>query len=260
MADMKTVLLTGSAGKIGTALRGELGSKYHFKVVDRVAGPQADSIVADLTDLPAILPAFQGVDVVVHMAAEPRHTPDIWWDILIPDNILATANVYEAARQGGAKRVIFFSSMHVDGLYEGDHPYSAIAQGEYGGLKPDQVPLVTHEMPVRPDGPYAASKIFGEALGRYYAEDLGMSVICLRLGTMGRDDRPGADPRSYVSWLSRRDLARLVELCIETMETSYDIFFATSNNTWKIYDTPRARQVLGYAPVDNAESFRPSGS
>jgi nucleoside-diphosphate-sugar epimerase len=115
-------------------------------------------------------------------------------------------------------------------------------------------------MPVRPDGPYAASKIFGEALGRYYAEDLGMSVICLRLGTMGRDDRPGADPRSYVSWLSRRDLARLVELCIETMETSYDIFFATSNNTWKIYDTPRARQVLGYAPVDNAESFRPSGS
>tara|TARA_B100000315_G_C14588477_1_gene594430 strand:+ start:1688 stop:2470 length:783 start_codon:yes stop_codon:yes gene_type:complete len=260
MQDRKTVLFTGSAGRIGTILRRELGSKYHVKGVDRVAGTHSDSIVADLTDLPAILPAFQGADVVVHMAAEPRHTPDIWWDILIPDNVVATANVYEAARQGGAKRVVFFSSMHVDGKYEGEHPYTAIAQGTYADLKPDQVPLVTHEMPVRPDGPYAVSKIFGEALGRYYSEEYGLSVICLRLGTMGREDRPGADPRSYVSWLSHRDLAQLVELCIEAKDTQYEIFFAASGNTWKIYDTPRAQRLLGYAPVDNAESFRPPGS
>ena len=259
MGDKKTVLFTGSAGRIGTILRRELGGKYHVKGVDRAAGPQSDSIIADLTDLPAILPAFQGMDVVVHMAAEPRHTPDIWWDILIPDNVIATANVYEAARQGGAERVIFFSSMHVDGMYEEDQPYSAIAQGEYGGLKPDQVSLVTHEMAVRPDGPYAVSKIFGESLGRYYAEGYGLSVICLRLGTMGREDWPGADPRNYVSWLSHRDLAQLVELCIEAKDTQYDIFFAASNNTWKIYDTPRAHRLLGYAPVDNAESFRPAG-
>ncbi len=259
MQDRKKVLFTGAAGRIGTILRRELGSRYHVKGVDRVAGPGFDSIVADLTDLHAILPTFQDVDVVVHLAAEPRHTPDIWWDILIPDNIVATANVYEAARQGGAKRVVFFSSMHVNGMYEGEYPYSAIAQGSYGDLEPGQVALVTHEMPVRPDGPYAVSKIFGESLGRYYAEEHGLSAICLRLGTMGREDRPGADPRSYVSWLSHRDLAQLVGLCIEAEAIPYDIFFAASNNTWKIYDTPRAYRILGYAPVDNAESFRPPG-
>jgi nucleoside-diphosphate-sugar epimerase len=256
MGDKKRVLLTGAAGRIGNTLRRELGSKYQMKGVDRVEAPGFDSMVADLTDLPAILPAFQGVDAVVHLAAEPRHTPDIWWDILIPDNVIATANVYEAARQGGAKQVVFFSSMHVDGMWEGDYPYSAIAGGNYGGLEPDQVPLVTHEMPVRPDGPYAASKVFGEALGRYYAEGHGISVICLRLGTMGPKDQPGDDPRSYVSWLSQRDLGQMVDRCLEAENIQYDIFFAASNNTWKIYDTPRAHQVLGYAPVDNAESFR----
>ncbi len=152
--------------------------------------------------------------------------------------VVATANVFEAARQGGANRVIFFSSMHVNGLYERDAPYSAIAQGNYQGLTPDRIPLVTHEMPVRPDGPYAVSKIFGEALGRYYAEEYGMVVICVRLGTAGEDDRPVDDARSYVSWVSHRDLADMVERCIDVEGITYDIFYGASDNTWKIYDTP----------------------
>jgi len=35
----------------------------------------------------------------------------------------------------------------------------------------------------------------------------------------------------------------------------YDIFFAASNNTWRIFDTSRARQMLGYVPADDAESY-----
>lgn len=260
MTAKNTVLLTGAAGRIGTILRDALSGKYTLKGIDRAPVAGFDSLTANLADLKAILPAFQGVDVVVHLAAEPRHTPDIWWDILVPDNIVATANVYEAAKQGGVKRIVFFSSMHVCGMCERDYPYLAIAQGKYRSLKPDQIPLVTHEMPVRPDGPYAASKVFGESLGRYYAEDFDMSVICLRLGTVGRENRPGTDARSYVSWLSHRDLVHLVERCIEAEGIKYDIFFAASSNTWKIYDTVRARRVLGYSPKDNAEAFRPSAT
>jgi nucleoside-diphosphate-sugar epimerase len=137
-----------------------------------------------------------------------------------------------------------------------DRPYAAIAQGRYDGLQPEQAPLVTHTMLLRPDGPYAVSKIFGEALGRYYAKEFGMIVICIRLGTVGRDDKPGNDPCSFVSWLSHRDLARLVERCIEVEDLSYEIFFGASGNTWKIYDTPRAWQVLGLQPQDNAERYR----
>lgn len=257
MSDKKMVLLTGAAGRIGTYLRERLGDKYELSGTDRIPVEGFDSVTANLTDFDAILPAMEGKDVVVHLAAEPRHTPDIWWDLLLPDNIIATANVFEAARRGGVKRVVFFSSMHVNGFYERDEPWHSISEGKYGDPDPEAVPLVTHEMPTRPDGPYAASKIFGEFLGAYYAEEYGMTVICIRLGTMGGGDRPGEDSRSYVSWISRRDMASMVERCIEVKDIGYDIFFGASNNKWKIYDTPRARRVLGYRPQDNAEDFRP---
>jgi NAD+ dependent glucose-6-phosphate dehydrogenase len=256
MSDKKSVLITGAGGRIGTILRRALSDAYDLSGIDRMPVPDFGSTTVDLTDLEAMLPVFQGKEVVVHLAAEPRHTPDIGWDLLIPDNVIATANVFEAARRGGASRLIFFSSMHVNGLYERDQPYAAIAQGHYEWLDADQIPLVTHEQPVRPDGPYAVSKIFGEALGRYYAEEYGMTVICIRLGTVGRDDRPADDPRSYVSWLSHRDLTHMVQRCIEVTDLGYEIFFAASGNTWKIYDTPRAWRLLDFQPQDNAEHYR----
>ena len=95
MVDKKKVLLTGAAGLVGSVLGKELADRYHITGIDRVPVHDLDSTVADLTDMPAILPAFQGVDAVVHLAADPRHTPDIWWDTLMPDNVIATANVEE---------------------------------------------------------------------------------------------------------------------------------------------------------------------
>lgn len=257
MPGQKTVVITGSAGRIGTVLREAFAGKYRLRGVDRIPTPgMPDATVANLTDFNAILPAFKGADAVVHLAADPRHTPDIWWDTLLPDNIIASANVYEAARQGGAKRFVFFSSMHVDGMYENDEPWSRIAKGNYAGLDPNKLKPITAEMPPRPDGPYAASKIFGESLGKWYAEGQGMGVVVVRLGTVGRDDRPGSDPRSFVSWISRRDLAQLVERAIEAPDIKYQIVFGASDNTWKIYDTIGGRKALGYAPKDNAETFR----
>jgi len=252
-----TVLVTGSGGRIGVILRQALSGTYSLRGIDRVPTPgMAGALVASLTDLDAIVPAFKGADAVVHLAADPRHTPDIWWDTLIPDNVMATANVYEAARRGGVKRVVFFSSMHVCGMYESDPPWSRIATGDYAGLDPGTVPLVTADMPARPDGPYAVSKIFGEALGQYYAEAYRMEVVVVRLGTVARDDRPGHDARSFTSWLSHRDLAHLTERALEAPHVKYEVVFGASDNTWKIYDTLRARTVLGYAPRDNAERFR----
>jgi nucleoside-diphosphate-sugar epimerase len=106
----KTVLLTGSGGRIGLILRQALAGTYDLRGVDRVETPgMAGALVAGLTDLDAIRPAFEGADAVVHLAADPRHTPEIWWDTLIPDNVVATANVYEAARRGGVQRVVFLS-------------------------------------------------------------------------------------------------------------------------------------------------------
>src|SRR3990167_7332195 len=112
VAEQAAVVITGSGGRIGALLRRALAGKYRLRGIDRVPTPGVPgALVASLTDLDAILPVFTGADAVVHLAADPRHTPDIGWDTLIPDNVVATANVYEAARQGGVKRFVFFSSM-----------------------------------------------------------------------------------------------------------------------------------------------------
>jgi nucleoside-diphosphate-sugar epimerase len=257
VAEQKTVVITGSGGRVGGILRRAFEGRYRLRGVDRASTPgAADGLVASLIDLDGILPVFEGADAVVHLAADPRHTPDIGWDTLIPDNVVASANVYEAARRAGARRVVFFSSMHVCGMYESDPPWSRIAAGDYTGLDPAAVPLVTADMPVRPDGLYAVSKVFGEALGRYHAEAYGMEVVVVRLGTVSREDRPGNDARSFVSWVSHRDLAHLTERAIEAPGVGFAIVFGASDNTWKIYDTPHARRALSYAPRDNAEHFR----
>ena len=119
-----------------------------------------------------------------------------------------------------------------------------------------RVPLVTADMPARPDGPYAVSKIIGEALGKYHAEGHGMEVVVVRLGTVGRTDRPGSDARSFVSWVSHRYLAHLTERALCAPGITHEIVFGASANTWKIYDTLHARRVLGYGPQDNAERYR----
>ena len=77
MADKKKVVITGSGGKIGSVLRGALGDKYEFSGIDRVSSsdPNFESLTAELTNFNGILPAFEGKDTVVHLAAERRQTP-----------------------------------------------------------------------------------------------------------------------------------------------------------------------------------------
>jgi len=253
MAAKQKVLITGAAGLIGGIVRQALAGKYDLRGLDRVPVPGLDSLVADITDPQAIAPAFQGVDVVVHLAADPSQNAT--WESSLRNNIKGTANVFEAARQAGVKRIIFASSNHVTGMYEGDHPYSAIVQGNYQGLQPGKYPMVHHQLPIRPDGFYGVSKAFGEALGRFYHDQYGISVACLRIGTVNRANRPQV-PRHFATLCTHRDLAQLVERCIAAGDLGFDIFYGVSNNTWRFWDIEHARQRVGYNPQDNAEAFR----
>ena len=141
-------------------------------------------------DFDAILPAFAEPTPWSHLAADPRTRPTSGGHAASGQR-RGDGQRVQAARRGGVKRFVFFSSMHVCGLYETDPPWSRSRPG-LRGLDPSGVPLVTADMPVRPTGPYAVSKIFGESLGRYYADAYGMEVVVVRLGTVGREDKPAA--------------------------------------------------------------------
>ena len=141
-------------------------------------------------------------------------------------------------------------------MFELDDPYVRIRQGHYAGLDPAIFPRVDHTVRIRPDGYYGVSKAYGEALGAYYAENFGMSVICLRIGTVNRHNSPQRDVRHMATWLSHRDLAQLVDRCLGVQGVRFEIFYGVSNNTWRFWDIEHARRVLGYAPQDNAETYR----
>ena len=168
----------------------------------------------------------------------------------------STYNALEAARRAGAKRVIFASSNHATGNYEFDEPYASIVAGEYDGLDAASFPRVTVDMPIRPDGPYGIGKAFGEAAGRYYSDHFGLSVICLRIGTLNREGKP-QNARQFATLLSHRDLVQLVRRCIDAPDSvRFAIFYGVSNNTWRFWDISNSRELIGYEPEDDAEQWR----
>ncbi len=249
----RSVLVTGMSGLIGRALRSLLEGRYDLRALNRGAVEGVPCHRADIADLESIAPAFEGVDTVVHLAADAT-SPNPPWDSVLRNNVTGTYNVYEAARRAKVKRVVFASSGATVSGIEKDKPYSDLVAGRYEGLA--SWPMLTHLSPVRPAALYGVSKVWGEALGRQFADTQGLSVICVRIGRVHAEDRP-MSPRDFSVWCSQRDIVRLLERCVEAPEAlRYDIFFGTSRNKWGYRDLEHPRAVLGWQPVDVAEDHR----
>ena len=249
----QVVLVTGLSGLIGGALRRHLDpASYELRSLSRRAVDGVTSHRADIGDLDAIQPAFAGVDAVVHLAAAVGQPS---FDVVLRTNVVGTYNVFEAARRAGVARVVFASSGATVSGWEQDEPYRSLVAGTYDGLR--DWPMMTHETPPRPAGLYGASKIWGEALARQYADAHGLSVLCVRIGRVRAEDRP-REPREFAVYCSQRDVARMIERCLAAPPTvRFDIFYATSRNRWGYRDLDHARAVIGFEPVDAAEDHRP---
>lgn len=249
----KKILVTGMSGVIGGAVRKRLDSHHELTALNRSAVAGVRCFQADIADLTAIQPAFQGQDVVVHLAADTK-AGDGWGNIL-DSIILGSYNVYEASRVAGVRRVIYASSGAVVLNYEKEEPYKALVEGRYEQAPPSWL-MLTEESSLRPANIYGCAKVWGEALGRHYSDLHGLSVIILRIGVVNHEDRPRT-PRDFAAWCSQRDVAQMVEKCIEAPdELHYDVFYAVSNNKWRFRDVDHAKEVLGYEPLDNAEQHR----
>jgi nucleoside-diphosphate-sugar epimerase len=249
----RRVLITGAAGLIGGILRQGLAEEYQLRGID-ARKRRFRGRTANMKRFRSVLRHFANQEVVVDLAANADAAAG--WGAVYGNNLLATYNAFEASRRAGLRRLIFASSNHVTGLYERDPPYDAIVAGRYEGIDQATIPLLTTDAPIRPDGLYAVGKAFGEALGRLYAEEYGLSVICLRIGTVNSADRPRS-PRHFATLLTHADLVRLVRCAIQAPDdVGYGIFYGASNNTWRFWSLTDARESLGYEPEDDAELWR----
>ena len=196
---------------------------------------------------------MEGVDVVIDLASSHWQKP---WNSVLRNNIPAAWNTLDAARRHGVRRVIYASSHHVTGCYERDQPFARILAGNYEGLDPTAVPRISSRLPVRPDTPYAVGKALGEAAARFYSEEYGLSVLCLRIGSLNYSNRP-ATPRHFATLITHADMGRLARSCIEApTDLSFGLFFGVSANTWRIWDLQEVTDAVGYQPRDNAEQWR----
>jgi nucleoside-diphosphate-sugar epimerase len=248
----KKVLITGASGLIGGLTLKNLGHKYEFSAVNRRNVEGIPCLQADIADFNAILPAFEGMDMVLHLSAYTRDVHE--WEGTLNVNIIGTYNVYEAARRNGVKRIVFASTGSTMLGYEREFPYGELARGEYDKV-PAEWTMVNYLWPTRPDSLYGVSKVFGEALGRYWADAYGISVLCIRLGAVLDIDRPKLR-RHFPGYLSHADCVQMIEKCLDAPDSlRYDIFDAISNNRWKWRSTRHAQEVLGWKPQGSSDSF-----
>lgn len=230
----RRVLITGAAGAIGSTLHQRLSGRYRLlRLADRRAvtlhRAAEEAVLCDITDMDTVAASMRDIDCVVHLAGIPREGP---WDAILPTNIVGTYNVFEAARTQGVKRVIFASSNHVIGYHRAAQP-------------------VGIDVPPRPDSRYGAAKVFGEALGRLYADKHGMSVASLRIGSFREQPE---DARQLATWISPRDMTELVRCAIEAPAYHYITVYGVSANTRARWLNPDAGRI-GYVPQDNAEQY-----
>jgi nucleoside-diphosphate-sugar epimerase len=237
----RKVLITGAAGRIGTAFRQRYGDQYSLRLVDArpVADPGShEAITADLVQLEAAQAACAGMDTVIHLAADPSPRAT-FYGTLRSLNIQMTYNLFHAAVEQGCRRLIFASSIHAVNAYPLDYQ-----------IHPDD--------PIRPGDLYGVTKVFGEALCSYYADREGLSCIAIRIGAFGTPDRLGdcGDSRLLSLWVSHDDLSQLLYRCVEAPDdVRFLLVQGVSDNQLKRMDISNARKILGYEPQDNAFAY-----
>jgi UDP-glucose 4-epimerase len=171
----ETCVVTGGAGFIGSHIAARLLREGHrVRVIDNLlTGTEANlnylqSLGGDLelhrvsiTELDALKPIFAGVDTVYHQAALPS-VPRSVDDPLETHRhcVTGTLNVLIAARDGGARRVVYAASSSAYGDIEGDYK--------------------REDMPPDPISPYGAAKLAGEYYCQVFTHVYGLETVGLR--------------------------------------------------------------------------------
>ncbi|MCH8995280.1 MAG: dTDP-glucose 4,6-dehydratase [Chloroflexi bacterium] len=174
---MRTILITGGAGFIGSNFIHHLLANHDYQVINldnlTYAGnldnlrdieddPRYRFVHGDICDREQVAPLMAEADAVVSFAAE-THVDRSLEDpgAFIQTDVYGTFVLLEAARQADIERFLHISTDEV-----------------YGQSLADQ--RFTEESPFRPRSPYAASKAGGELQCRAFRETYGLPIVIAR--------------------------------------------------------------------------------
>jgi len=255
VSDVAKIAVTGAAGTIGAPLCADLARDHEVVRIDL----HDANVIADVQDVDALERAFAGCETVVHLAGVVD--VDASWADVVGPNIAGTYAAFEAARRAGVRRVIFASSNHAVGMYEVEN-VPAIYEPGFGLV-------VRTDSPYRPDSLYGVWKAFGEALGRYYSDNHGLQVTCVRIGSITKADDPRDESvressgwlnltdaqkfaRYAATWMSQRDFARLVR-AIMARDVPYAVVYGVGDNATRFWELEPGRSIFGFWPLDGTK-------
>ena len=187
---MKKILVTGAAGQIGAelvpALRERHGGENVIAAGHRTALPadvqeSGPFIKLDVTSAAEVMKAVGelGIETIYHMSSILSALAESNRQIAYAVNINGTYNILEAAVSHNVGQVIIPSSI-----------------AAFGPDTPQE--NTPNETIQRPNTLYGISKVFGEHLGNYYHEKLGLDVRGLRLpGIISWKTEPTAGTTDY---------------------------------------------------------------
>jgi NAD+ dependent glucose-6-phosphate dehydrogenase len=239
------VLLTGAGGHVGRAILDGLGDAYDWHLLYHnppAEEPDHPYWTGEVEDRADVAPAAEGVGAIVHLAGDPR--PSAPWGSVLANNIDGTHTVYEVAVEEDVEKVVYASSNHAVGAFETDERTPGMYRAG------DDFRLDGTELP-RPGNKYGISKVAGEVIGRYFHDAHDLSVCNVRIGNLNEDHPPVDYERGQAMWLSMRDCAHIHERALEA-DYGYEIVYGISDNDRKYYSIERAKEALGYEPMDNS--------
>lgn len=196
-------VVTGGAGFIGSHLcEGLIASGRTVRVVDNLSSGKrehlssllrefpgrADFCELDIRDLEGLKRCFQGAEVVYHQAAVPSVQRSVEDPLETGSaNIEGTLKVFLAAREAGARKVVYASSSSV-----------------YGD---SEVLPKSEDMQPRPLSPYAVTKYAGELYGNVFSSVFDLPAVGLRyFNVFG----PRQDPQSEYAAVIPRFISRML--------------------------------------------------
>jgi nucleoside-diphosphate-sugar epimerase len=237
---MTKVLITGASGSLGKKARAHLQELPGMSLrlfTRRNPDNDPEMITADLSSYSDDWARhLEGVDVVLHLAADPQHYAG--WASVQKLDVDLLNNIFFACVRKGVPRLVFASSNWTLAGY----------RFEDARLSPDIEPS--------PLNPYGAAKVFAERLGKSISEQFGLSVICLRIGYCQREhpNTPGPHMRfgrwGQEMWLSDRDWQAAVERSVFAKSVPFAIVNVVSNNKGMRWTLEEGRQFLGWHPID----------
>lgn len=235
------VLITGAAGKVGSALwhAWEKQDTYSLTLMDinPIEGAMSRVEQADIRDYAAMKELCKGQDVLVHLAYVRQDSlGKVLGEV---SDIGASMTLFEAAREGGVQKTVYASTNHVSGWNE----------------RLCSPPRFSTGAQFRPDSWYGAMKGMAEIAGRYLVDAHGMRFISIRIGTFNGTSEPNGI-RHCSTLLTPRDCVQLFGLAVDyDGPVKYLITYGRSANSdgyqQSYLDISAAVEVLGYQPQDN---------